>query len=205
MKLAIVGAGGHARVVADAALACGVWSEIFFFDDKYPELLHSGRWEVIGCYADLKAELASFDGVIIGIGNCEVRSRLNIDLKQINAKLVSVIHPKAVVGVDCTIGPGTVILANAVVNTGTFLGDAVIINTAATIDHDCLIGNASHICPGAHLAGQVVVGNRSWIGIGASIIQQIIIGSDVMIGAGGAVVTNIADGETALGVPARIL
>jgi len=204
MKLAIVGAGGHARVVADAALATGLWSEIVFFDDNFPDLTVSGRWEVKGLYSDLTAVLNSFDGVIVGIGNCGVRSRLHGELKQLNANLISVIHPKAVIGVDCLIGSGVAILANAVVNTGTSVGDAVIINTAATVDHDCILGVAAHISPGANLAGQVAVGSGSWVGIGASVKQQITIGSDVIIGAGAAVVTDIADGKIAVGVPAKI-
>lgn len=205
MKLAIVGAGGHARVVADAALATEQWSEIVFFDDNFPDLTVSGRWEVKGSYEALKLNLASFDGVIVGIGNCDVRKRLHGELEQLNAKLISVIHPKAVIGVDCLIGSGVAILANAVVNTGTSVGDAVIINTAATVDHDCTLGAAAHICPGVNLAGQVAVGGRSWVGVGASVKQQITIGSDVMIGAGAAVVTDIADGKIAVGVPAKII
>lgn len=34
-KLAILGAGGHGKVVADTAECCG-WEEVFFFDDAWP-------------------------------------------------------------------------------------------------------------------------------------------------------------------------
>ena len=42
-RLIIVGAGGHAAVVAEAAQLERAWDEICFIDDKYP-----GTREIIG-------------------------------------------------------------------------------------------------------------------------------------------------------------
>ena len=36
-KLLILGSGGHSKVVAETALATGIYKEIFFLDDKYLE------------------------------------------------------------------------------------------------------------------------------------------------------------------------
>ena len=35
-SLAVLGAGGHGKVVADIARASGEWEDIVFFDDGYP-------------------------------------------------------------------------------------------------------------------------------------------------------------------------
>jgi len=47
------------------------------------------------------------------------------------------------------------------------------------------------------------VGARTWIGIGAAVRHGIRVGADVTVGAGAAVVDDLADGVTAVGVPAR--
>lgn len=205
MRLAILGAGGHGRVVADAAALSGAWSEIVFFDDNYPDYIQSGRWQVIGSSVDLVNTLTEQDAVIIGIGSCDIRMSMTDFLQEKGANLATVIHPSAIISPDSSIGYGCVILANAVVNTGVSVDNAVIINTAATVDHDCQLDSGVHISPGAHLAGQVVVGKNSSIGIGAVIKQQVKIGCNVTVGAGAAVVNDIPDGQTVAGVPAREL
>ena len=42
-KLAILGASGHGKVVADIAQVCG-WKSISFFDDAWPECRVNGVW-----------------------------------------------------------------------------------------------------------------------------------------------------------------
>lgn len=34
--LAILGASGHGKVVADAALSSGLWTKVVFYDDAWP-------------------------------------------------------------------------------------------------------------------------------------------------------------------------
>jgi hypothetical protein len=42
MRLAILGASGHGKVVADAAGLAG-WDEVVFFDDAWPGLTQNGE------------------------------------------------------------------------------------------------------------------------------------------------------------------
>ena len=46
-RLALLGASGHGKVVADAALA-GEWDEVAFFDDAWPQRQRNGVWPVLG-------------------------------------------------------------------------------------------------------------------------------------------------------------
>lgn len=202
MMLAIYGAGGHGRVVADAAELSGEWSTVVFFDDGYPEFKESGKWPVIGQLCDLLSVLGSYDGVIIAVGACSERLRLLKLLREQGANIVSVIHPSAVIASGCEIGRGVMVCAMAVVNTGSAIADAVIINTSATIDHDGILAEGVHISPGANLAGGVSVGTCSWVGIGSSVKQQVSIGDHVVVGAGAAVIKNVSSGMTVVGVPA---
>lgn len=202
-RLAILGASGHGKVVADCAELCG-WEEISFFDDAWPAKQANGVWAVVGDTESLLTCLDDFDGILVAIGNNDVReTKLRAFLDQGITPSV-LVHPSAVVSRYAVIGAGSVLLAGAVVNVGCRIGMGAIINTGAAVDHDCSLGDAVHVSPGAHLAGEVCVGDRSWLGIGSSVRQLVKIGCDVMVGAGAAVVTDIPDACLVVGVPARV-
>jgi len=200
--LAILGASGHGRVIADTAECCG-WDRISFFDDAWPHRTENGTWQVIGTSYDLLNSLKDFDGIVVGIGSNAIRQKKQSQIASAGGMLATIIHPSAVVSQYAAIGIGSVVFAGAVVNAGARIGNGVILNTSCTIDHDCVLGDFSHISPGANLAGTVQIGQRSWVGIGACIRHMIHIGDDVMIGAGAAVVNNIDNQLTVAGVPAR--
>lgn len=202
-RLAILGSGGHARVVAAAAEAFG-WPEFSLFSDAWPDITQ-GPWPVTGTGIDLEASLSEFDGVIVAIGSNSVRLEKHRRLLMRGAPLVSIIHPAATVSRYARLGIGSVVVAGAVINPGVETGEAVIINTAATVDHDCRLGDGVHIAPGAHLAGGVQIGEEAWVGIGASVKELVSIGARSKVGAGAAVVASVADDTTVIGVPARPL
>jgi sugar O-acyltransferase (sialic acid O-acetyltransferase NeuD family) len=203
-KLALLGAGGHGKVVADLAQLSG-WNNIIFFDDSFPERQINGVWPIHGTTKDLLDNLNHFDGVLVSIGDCAVRLNHHLALKEAGAALVSLTHPNAVVSEYAQIGLGCVIMAGTVINFGVKIGDACIVNTGATIDHDCQLANAVHICPGANLSGEVSVAQASWVGVGSAIRQGIKIGSHVLVGAGSVVVADVADNLTVVGNPTKIL
>ncbi len=198
-ELIILGAGGHGKVVADIALMVG-YDDIRFLDDDHPTRSHIGSWPIIGKLNNpMEKDLPKF----VAIGNNLVRQQLSRTLESQN--LVSIIHPRAVVSSRAKIGAGVVAVAGVVVNCDTDVGDGVILNTACSVDHDCKVADFSHISPGANLAGGVSIGPRTWVGIGSAVREGIKIGADCIIGAGSAVVKNVPDGETWLGVPAKVV
>jgi len=201
-RLAILGASGHGRVIADAALAAG-WEAVAFYDDAWPGVSASGPWQVVGRTADLRRDAAQLDGAVVGIGDNVTRLVKLRELLAGGALLVSVVHPDAVVSARAEVGQGSVLLAGAVLNPFARLGRGCIVNSGASVDHDCHLADGVHVSPGAHLGGGVRVGEASWIGIGASVIQGVSIGAGATVGAGAAVVDDVADGATVVGVPAR--
>ncbi len=201
-RLAILGASGHGKVVADIAECCG-WQQIDFFDDAWPGIEKNGGWQVVGDTEILLSQLLSYCGVIVGIGNNEIRHHKLQILVAAGANLVSLFHPSAIISRYTSIGAGSVVMAGVIVNADTVIDQGAILNTGCSIDHDCLLGSCVHISPGARLAGNVCIGDKSWVGIGAVVRQSTVIGVNVIVGAGAAVVSDLPDGVTALGVPAK--
>ncbi|WP_335909119.1 acetyltransferase [Shewanella indica] len=199
-ELAIVGASGHGKVIADIAEQLGF--TVKFYDDAYPNKTNIEHWPIQGTCADLIALHTTPIDVVVAIGNNEIRQQ-KIQLLQKNSfNLITLIHPTAVISKYAVIAAGTVVFAGAIINAFAKVGVGCIINTAAVVEHDCIISDFTHICPNVALAGGVIVGSKSWIGIGSQVRQLITIGDNCLIGAGSTVVKNIPDNVTAFGSPA---
>lgn len=199
MKLLILGAGGHGRVVADVAKLSGRYDEILFYDDadqNHVKVPLKGKIKGLG---DATEDTDAF----VAIGDNDTRAKITEYVRKKGFKIATLIHPSAVISDDAEIGEGTVIMANSVVNNGAIIGEGVIINTAATVDHDCKVENYVHISPGAHLAGTVSIGEKTWVGIGASISNNLSICSGCMIGAGAVAVRSITESGVYVGIPAE--
>lgn len=201
-RLAILGASGHGKVVADAALAAG-WKEVAFFDDAWPKLMTVGPWPVSGATEDLLRGRVQFEGAIVAIGNNSIRLEKLGQIEAGGIAIPTILHPASAVSPYAEIGAGSVVFAGGVVNAFARLGKGCIVNTGATIDHDCVLADGVHASPGAHVGGLVVVGAATWIGIGACIRHCVSIGENVVIGAGAAVIGDIESGQCVVGVPAR--
>lgn len=196
-RLIIIGAGGHARVVADIAMKSGR-SDIALLDDAV-----SGEvmgFPVIGKLADA-AMLADPDTEFIAaVGSCQMRRSIT---EALHLPWATLIHPSAQIGADVSIGEGTVVMANAVINPCASVGRHCIINTAAVVEHNDRLGDWVHISPRAALGGTVTVGDMTHIGIGAAVRNNTDICGGCVIGAGAAVVKSITEVGTYAGVPAR--
>lgn len=200
-RIALFGASGHGKVIADIAKAQG-YTSIVFYDDRWREMKFLYGIPVVGDVSTGIQAANAYDVAYVSIGNSETRARIQSQLKKVGPSLI---HPTAVVSPSVSIGYGTVVMPNAVINADTKIGAGVIINSCAVIEHDCIIGDYSHVCPNAALAGGVSVGQHSWIGIGSSVIQLRSIGSNTIVGAGAAVVNDVTDDETVIGNPAKPL
>lgn len=201
---AVFGASGHGKVIAEIA-QLNDYSQIIFFDDRWPELTSLEAWPVVGDSSILKNRAKEFDALVVAIGNNTTRLSKQLLFETAGANIMALIHPRAIISQYASILPGTVVMANAVVNPFSRIGKGCIINTNATIEHDCVLDDGVHVSPNASLAGGVKVGKYAWVGIGSQVKQMTIIGNDVVVGAGSTVLTNIPDSEIVVGSPARIL
>ena len=171
-QLIILGASGHGKVVADIAVN-NKYDTIIFLDDN-EKVKTCGKYPVVG----KTSEAESLDGdIIVAVGNALMREKLQENIPY--NRLISLIHPSAVVADDVQIGNGSVVMAGAIINPSTVIGKGCIINTASSIDHDCVIGDYVHVSVGAHLSGSVIVKDRSWIGAGVTISNNICMYIDI--------------------------
>ena len=188
-RLLIIGAGGHGKVCAEIAELMQQWDRIVFADDHaattfpYPIIGNSDVEWAADCF--------------VAIGDNQLRKQLGK-----HRKLVTLIHPNAVISKSAIIGNGTVIAAGAVINPYATVGDNVIINTCSSIDHDCIIENNVHISVGVRICGTVFIGENTWIGAGATVKNNTRICGNCIIGAGAVVVKDIIEPGTYVGVPA---
>jgi sugar O-acyltransferase (sialic acid O-acetyltransferase NeuD family) len=197
-RIAVIGAGGHAKVVIGTAEAAG-FVIAALFDDR-EELW--GRtvlgYPVAGPIEALPNH--EVDGAVPGIGANSGRRDVTA---RVATNWITLVHPGAQVHRSVVLGAGTVVFAGVVLQPDTTIGEHGIINTGASVDHDCEIGDFCHIAPGAHLAGNVRVGQGCLVGVGASLIPRVAVGAWSVIGAGAAIVSDVPAGVTYAGVPGR--
>jgi sugar O-acyltransferase (sialic acid O-acetyltransferase NeuD family) len=204
MRIAIIGAGGHAKVVADAVLASGSDQIVGFFDDN-PAL-----WKNMIFGLPVRGPITgwrdhSVDALILGIGDNAARKKIFAQFSSAGAKFATALHPRATLARGVVIGEGSVVLANVVVNADTQIGRDCILNTACTVDHDCIVGDHTHLAPGVNIAGDVQIGEGAFAGIGAKMIPGITVGDWAFLGAGAVATCDVAAGARVVGIPAKTM
>lgn len=197
--LLVFGTGGHGRVVADAALLMQSWREIYA-SDRDPTRCQGMLLPGVPL-RDILSAGALKASIHIAIGN-NVSREQEASLWSV-ARLVSVVHPDAVVSKFAQLSAGCFVAAGAVLAAGARVDVACIVNHGAVVDHDVHVGAYSHVAPLASLGGEVVLGKRVMVGAGATVLPGIHISDDVVIGAGAVVRTAICERGTYVGVPAR--
>ena len=205
LPLLIIGGGGHAKVLAAAALEQG-WRVLGFADPKPPASVLIADLRCLGDddYArGLDPQTLLLVNGVGSVGNTSERREVYESFTTLGFTFATIVHPRAYVATAVSLQPGAQIMAGAVVQPGSTIGMNVIINTSASVDHDCLVAEHAHIAPGAVLSGMVHIGAGSHIGAGATVIQGCKIGAGSLVAAGAVVVGDVPAGSRVAGVPAR--
>jgi acetyltransferase EpsM len=198
-EVAIIGAGGHAKVVASTLLAAGYRISGFYDDDSEKWGKYIFDVPVVGSIESLKDSKHS--RAIIGLGDNKTRKNLATEL---DLDWVTVVHPFAWVHPEVRLGVGTIVCAGAVVQPGARIGSHVILNTKASVDHDCYVGDYVHIAV-AHLAGGASADDGAFLSLGSVVLPNLHVGAWAHLGAGSIATKNIPPGSTAVGNPARVI
>ncbi len=207
-ELILLGAGGHASVVAESAVAAG-WKILGYVANE--------PTRETGCPAMNVPWLGPLDKptsdglrLISGstklhaaVGDARVREAWSARFPR--ERFATIVHPGAWISPSATVGPGSYVGAFAVINATASIGLATIINTAAIVEHGVKIGNWSHCAPRSTLAGLVEIGERVLIGAGAVVLPFVKVGGDAIVGAGSVVHRDVDAASTVAGTPARLL
>lgn len=104
--LLVLGAGGHGKSVAEAALLSGEWQRVCFLDDRWPQLEVVCGIDVIGDLDSLLEPGLSVAGGIAAVGNNSLRKAWVERIKAAGIEVVSIVHPRAWISPSAHIGQG---------------------------------------------------------------------------------------------------
>jgi sugar O-acyltransferase (sialic acid O-acetyltransferase NeuD family) len=197
--LLIFGFGGHARVVADIALALGV-KNFCFVDNNAQEGEAFLSFPVVTQWQD---DLPTGWQAFSAAGDNNKRQQHCQYIQGQGWPLATLIAPNAVIGVGAKIATGCLIAHLAYVGAMATVGSGCIINTSAVVEHECSIGDFSHVSVHSTVAGRSKVGSFSMIGAGATVIDGIEIAQNTTVGAGSVVHRSLLEPGVYAGVPAR--
>lgn len=202
----VIGAGGHAMVVADALLAEG--RRVLGFSDAAPagKAAPLPGLEIIVGDDDLDPDgdydLANGIGGT-GDGGRGLRRAVQTRLEERGFRFTGARHASAVISPHADLAADVQVMAGAVVQAGARIGAGSIVNTGAIIEHGCDVGAFVHCASGSVLCGDVHIGDGGHVGAGAVVRQGVRLEAGVVVGAG-AVVVDAGSGPGALiGAPAR--
>jgi UDP-perosamine 4-acetyltransferase len=207
MKVLIIGAGGHARVVYEILntdpntdLVAFVDNTTRGSDEEIMDVSVIGPHSVVDEYIESGAL-----GVCIAVGDNEIRSKHFKKFTQERGLTpINAVHDNAHVSPNASIGHGIVIQSSAEVMTNSVIGDNSIVNTGAIVEHETTVGEHAHVGPGTTVAGRVDIEDRVQIGMGCDIKEHVHIGKNAVVGAGSVVLEDVPADTIVAGTPAEI-
>lgn len=194
--LLIIGAGGHASVLADILLQqnrkiLGIVSPQI--ESKCLVKLNNTHYlkdeDVFG-FANTEIKLVNGIG---SLPNSMLRANLYKRFSDAGYEFETIVSNSSIVSSFATLLEGVQVLHGAIIQAGSVIGNNSIINTGAQIDHDCQVGINNHIAPGAILSGGVTTGESVHFGTNSGATQYLQIGSHSVVGAGATATENIPD------------
>jgi len=199
--LRIYGFGGHARSVADVAIASGI-KKLVFADvnagdgesfltfpvvKEFDDHLEDG-WQCFAAAGDNRKRQAQVDQILA-----------------LGWPLATVISPTATVGVGATIGKGTFLGHHCHVGPLARIGQSCILNTGCIVEHDCEVGDYTHVSVNATLAGSSQLGSFVFLGTGSTVIDKCSVPDGTVCGAATLVTGSLAVSGAYVGAPARLI
>lgn len=200
-NLILIGAGGHAKSVADSIdkseyKLCG-------FIDSNKKGTHMGL-PILGAELEDIHNCEEYS-YFVSIGDVGYRKLWFDKISSCGLKIINIIDSSAVISADAKLGIGNFVGKMAVINADAEIGDNNVINTKALIEHECRVGSHCHLSTNSVINGNVVVEDSVFVGSSSVTIGQLRIGQCSTIGAGAVVINDIPPMVTAVGVPAKII
>jgi len=195
MKIAIFGASGQGREVADICAVTGYDEIVFLVGDINETCLWSGK-----VFVDTPEQVKMLHDqgfhFAIGIGSPKVRKI--IAEKYPYLTFPNLFHPEATIGsrqVELMAQTkGCLVMAGTRISDNVVTGDFCLFNFNCSIGHDCIIENYASVMAGVNILGNVHIGEAAYIGAGSTIMHgtneaKMIISDNSMVTVGSVVLT----------------
>lgn len=206
-KIALIGGGGHARVLIDLIRTSGEYEIVGILDRQLKFGIQVMGITVLGNDDGLLELYGNgIKNACIAVGSVRdntKRKDLYEKVKQKGFNMPSLIHPNSIVSKNIKLSEGVQIMVGAIIQTGCMIGKNTIINTGAVVEHDCTVGNHVQVCPGAVISGGCSISDGAFIGVGATLIEGINVGRTSIVAAGAVVINDVPENTTVRGVPAK--
>ena len=174
-RIAIIGGGGHSKVLISIILKLDEFDIIGYIDQN-----DNGELLGIPYLGNDDNFINNYNNkikfVVLGVGQLETSESRRIlvkKYKESNFMFLTLVSTTAIINRNVKIGIGTVVMDGVIINVDSKIGEYSIINTNSTIEHDCNIGNYVHVAPGVTMSGSVNINDNCLIGTGSNIIQGI--------------------------------
>lgn len=200
-RIAVIGAGGHAREVTETLVTLGTAPESisYYVDGKF--LGEASALSPALDIEELALHLEKPDSYL-AVGDGALRESFQQRLGD-SVSYPNLIHPSSIIGSNCLLGIGTQVHQFATVTANVRIGRFAQLNIYAGISHDCIIGDFFTASPKASVSGNVKIGNHVFLGLASAVFPDITICDHVVIGAGAVVTKDIMKPGTYFGIPAR--
>jgi sugar O-acyltransferase (sialic acid O-acetyltransferase NeuD family) len=209
--LLIAGAGGLARETASSVAAINAispqWTLRGFLDDD--PALHGASVSGVPVLGPLSVVHDHPDAAVVvciaSPRNPGVRGLVTSRLGLAPERYATIVHPSASVGTGCSVGPGTVLLAQTVLTADVRVGTHVAVMPQVVLTHDDVIGDFVTIASGVRVSGGVEIAEAAYLGTGALIRESLRIGARSIVGMGSVLLRDVPGNEVWAGNPARLI
>lgn len=185
--LYLIGGGGHCRSCIDAIELEGKYQIKGIFDMQENVGKSVLGYPIVANDKEIEKFVSDDSYFLITIGQIktsEIRIKFYNQLKKLNAKMATIISPRAYVSKHARIGEGTVVLHDVLVNSNVEVGDNCILNSKCLIEHDVKVGNHCHISTASIVNGGCVVKESCFLGSNAVLRQSLTVPEGTLIQAG---------------------
>ena len=200
-KLILIGAGGHAKSVADSINKLEY--ELCGFIDSNKSGTHMG----LPIWGTELEDIPNYEeySYFVSIGDVGYRKLWFDRIRERRLNIINIIDSSAIISASAKMGIGNFVGKMAVINADAEIGNNNVINTKALIEHECKVGDHNHLSTNSVINGNVIVGNSVFLGSSSVCNGQLKIGSNAIIGSGSVIIKDIPEKVTVVGVPARVI
>lgn len=206
--LLVVGAGGFARETVEAVRAVNAvrptWRLLGLLDDR--TALHGsevGGVPVIGAIELVHVHASAL--IVLTTGrpdNYVSRPLIAARLGLPDHRYATIVHPTATVGVTCSVGAGSVLLAHVDLTADVAVGRHVAVMPQVVLPHDVRVDDFATLASGVRLGGACHIAEGAYIGAGACLRENVTVGARALVGMASLLTRNVPSERLWMGSPA---